>query len=161
MNVSDNHTFTDIDDNGAVEIVQRIHKVISCVFGLFFGTVGIPGNLISCYVWRSRKMTSSTTFLMTMKSINDVIVCLLYITIEPLPLYLPEIVHSSSYGMYFSFVGLPLFSVFTYASNWMLAAVTTDRFLKLYRPFIQVQIISFLNYLKKLNNKHLLYNDQR
>lgn len=138
MNVSDNHTLTDIDVNGAVEIVQRIHKVVSCVFGLFFGTVGIPGNLISCYVWRSRKTTSSTTFLMTMKSINDVIVCLLYITIEPLPLYLPEIVHSSSFRMYFSFVGLPLFSVFTYASNWMLAAVTTDRFLKFYRPFVQV-----------------------
>lgn len=152
MNASDSHIFEDIDDSGAVKKIQRLHKIVSCIFGLFFGTIGIPGNLLSCYVWRSPKTTSSTTFLMKMKSINDVIVCFLYITIEPLPLYFPEIVKSSSYGMYFSFAGLPLFSVFTYASNWMLAAVTTDRFFKLYKPFIQVGKCSF---------QPLLSNDQR
>uniref|UniRef100_A0A8W8P6Z0 G-protein coupled receptors family 1 profile domain-containing protein n=1 Tax=Magallana gigas TaxID=29159 RepID=A0A8W8P6Z0_MAGGI len=69
MNASDSHIFEDVDESGAVKNVQRLHKIVSCVFGLFFGTIGIP--------------------------------------------------------------------VFTYASNWMLAAVTTDRFFKLYKPFIQ------------------------
>lgn len=150
-----NNSVNFVKVNEAVHVVHQFHKIVSCIFGSVFGIVGITGNLISCYAWRNQKMTSpSSNLLMTLKSLNDVIVCLLYLTIEPLPLILPNVVRSFAYGLYFSFLGLPLFSLFTYASNWMMVLVTADKFFKICRSdIIKVFFYFISSQLSKLDQK--------
>ena len=114
----------------SMEMAEKMHFVTSTIIGTIFVIIGIAGNILSISVWMRPKMRSSTGTYLIGQAIADMGLLIFFFITESIPKMAPEVVTSYSYGVFFSFIGFPIFFLFVICSIWFTVGVTVDRYIQ-------------------------------
>lgn len=126
--VADVHSTTTEDDS-SMEMATKMHFVTSTIIGTIFVIIGIVGNILSISVWTRPKMRSSTGTYLIGQAIADMGLLLFFFITDSLPMMAPEVKKSFAYGVFFSYIGYPIFFLFVICSIWFTVGVTVDRYI--------------------------------
>lgn len=148
----------------SMEMAEKMHFVTSAIVGTIFVIVGITGNILSISVWRRPKMRSSTGTYLIGQAIADMGLLFFFFITESIPKMAPEVLTTHSYGVFFSYIGFPIFFLFVICSIWFTVGVTVDRYIQVCwisksrdmcntkRALIGLGIITFLCFI--INTPH-------
>lgn len=120
---------TTTKDDSSMEMATKMHFVTSTIFGTIFVLIGIVGNILSISVWTRPKMRSSTGTYLIGQAIADLGLLIFFFITDSLPMMAPEVKKSFSYGVFFSYIGYPIFFLFVICSIWFTVGVTVDRYI--------------------------------
>ncbi|KAL4217737.1 hypothetical protein ACF0H5_022477 [Mactra antiquata] len=112
-----------------MEMATKMHYYTSTVLGTIFVIVGIIGNILSILVWRRKKMWSSTGTYLIGQAIVDIGLLVFFFITDSLTQMAPSIKTTYSYGVFFSYIGFPIFFLFVVCSIWYTVGVTVDRYI--------------------------------
>lgn len=109
---------------------QTMHWYSSVIFGTIFVIVGLIGNSFSISVWGRKKMRSSTgTYLIAQAIADSGLLAFFFIT-DSLVMICPSIKTIYGFGVFFSYIGYPIFFLFVILSIWITVGVTVDRYIQ-------------------------------
>ncbi|XP_053398767.1 FMRFamide receptor-like [Mercenaria mercenaria] len=117
-------------DDSSMVMAEKMHFVTSAVIGTIFVIIGIIGNILSISVWMRPKMRSSTGTYLIGQAIADMGLLVFFFITESVPKMAPEVTKSFSYGVFFSYIGYPIFFLFVICSIWFTVGVTVDRYIQ-------------------------------
>ena len=120
----------DLTNNDDVMVVaERMHYISSSFAGTIFLIFGLAGNILSLIIWCKKSKISSTEMYLIAQSITDIGVLVLFFLTDSLIMIQPSIKESYAYGVFYSYIGYPLFYFFVVNSIWNLVGVTVDRYI--------------------------------
>ena len=120
----------DLTNNDDVMVVaERMHYISSSFAGTIFLIFGLAGNILSLIIWCKKSKISSTEMYLIAQSITDIGVLVLFFLTDSLIMIQPSIKESYTYGVFYSYIGYPLFYFFVVNSIWNLVGVTVDRYI--------------------------------
>ena len=109
---------------------EKMQFIIIGILGTIIIVFGTFGNIISIIVWTRRSMRSTTgTYLIALAGANSGHLLFFFFT-DGIQILCPEIKKASSYGLFYSYVGFPLFMLFVSCSAWVTVGMTEDRCIK-------------------------------
>lgn len=120
---------TTAKDDSAMEMATKMHFVTSTIIGTIFVIIGLVGNVLSISVWLRPKMRSSTGTYLIGQAIADMGLLVFFFITDSIPMMAPEVKMSYSYGVFFSYIGYPIFFLFVICSIWFTVGVTVDRYI--------------------------------
>lgn len=109
---------------------KKMHFVTSTIFGTIFVVVGIIGNILSILVWKREKMRSSTGTYLIGQAIADMGLLFFFFVTDSIPMMDPDVKTSYAYGMFYCYIGFPIFFLFVICSIWFTVGVTVDRYIQ-------------------------------
>ena len=125
-NVSDgSHTGAD----NVMAVAEKMHWISSSFAGTIFLIFGLAGNTMSLIIWCKKAKNSSTEMYLIAQSISDIGVLVFFFLTDSLTMIRPSIKESYTYGVFYSYVGYPIFYFFIANSIWNLVGVTVDRYI--------------------------------
>lgn len=131
---SSNETITPLVEKAEEEFdmttAKKMHFITSSYFGTIFVIVGLIGNVLSILVWKRKKMRSSTGTYLIGQAIADGGLLIFFFITDSLRMMAPVIDTSYVYGVFFSFIGYPIFFLFVVCSIWFTVGVTVDRYIQ-------------------------------
>ncbi|CAG2253285.1 probable G-protein coupled receptor 139 [Mytilus edulis] len=132
MNISTTPLAMVKTDNTAdmVSVAKEMHWYSSVVFGTFFVVVGLIGNMLSMIIWNRKSLRSSTGTYLIAQAAADMSVLIFFFFTDSLAMMDPDIKRDDSYGMFYSYVGYPIFYLAIIISIWMTVGVTVDRYIQ-------------------------------
>lgn len=132
---SDNETIhsSPVDDDGEADFMataKKMHFITSSYFGTIFVIIGLVGNTLSILVWRRKKMQSSTGTYLIGQAIADAGLLIFFFITDSIRMMSPSVDTSYAYGVFFAFIGYPIFFLFVVCSIWFTVGVTVDRYIQ-------------------------------
>ena len=110
-------------------VAKKMHWISSSFAGTIFLLIGLIGNLLSLLIWGRKMKKSSTELYLVAQSIHDMGVLIFFFLTDSLIMILPKVKESYAYGVFFSYIGYPIFYFFIVTSIWTLVGVTVDRYI--------------------------------
>ncbi|BFZ04128.1 hypothetical protein BsWGS_07167 [Bradybaena similaris] len=124
----------DIFENVTQAVVEKtmaedMHFVMSAIVGPIICCFGMIGNILSIITWCRPGMCSSTGRYLTGQAVADLAVLLMFLLCDSALYWNAELKYSLSYGIFFSYIGYPLFFLSIVLSIWITVGVTIDRYI--------------------------------
>lgn len=147
-----------------MEVAKKMHWVTSSIIGTIFVIVGIVGNILSVLIWSRKSMRTSTGVYLIAQALSDMGLLFFFFITDSLTMLVPSVKTSYAFGVFFSYIGYPIFFLFVVYSIWMTVGVTVDRYIQVCwftkakemcsnkRAVVGIGIIAFLCFL--INTPH-------
>ena len=126
----ENKTTTELPMEFDMETAKKMHFVTSTIFGTIFVVVGLIGNILSILVWKREKMRSSTGTYLIGQAIADMGLLFFFFVTDSIPMMDPDVKKSYLYGVFYCYIGFPVFFLFVICSIWITVGVTVDRYIQ-------------------------------
>ena len=110
-------------------VAEKMHWITSSFAGTVFLILGFVGNILSLLIWSKKAKKSSTELYLIAQAINDIGVLIFFFLTDSLIMIQPAFKESYAYGVFYSYVGFPIFYFFIVNSIWTLVGVTVDRYI--------------------------------
>ncbi|XP_012940559.1 FMRFamide receptor [Aplysia californica] len=110
-------------------LADRLHFAMFAFVGPIVCVFGLAGNVLSVVTWRRPGMRSSTGQYLIGQAVADFWVLVCFIFNEFLRAWDPAVDTSLVYGVYFSYIGYPVFFLAITCSLWFTVGVTVDRYI--------------------------------
>lgn len=126
------HVHVEKTDNVAemMNVAKMMHWYSSVVAGTILVVIGLIGNILSIIVWNRRSLKSSTGTYLIAQAVADIGLLLFFFFTDSIVMMIPEIKQQYSYGVFFSYIGYPVFFLFVIISIWTTVGVTVDRYIQ-------------------------------
>ena len=111
-------------------MAKKMHWYSSSIFGTIFVIVGIIGNILSIMIWSRKSMRTSTGIYLIAQALSDMGLLIFFFITDSLPMIAPSVKTSYAFGVFFSYIGYPIFFLFVVYSIWMTVGVTVDRYIQ-------------------------------
>ncbi|KAK3091717.1 hypothetical protein FSP39_022110 [Pinctada imbricata] len=111
-------------------MAKKMHWTTSTIFGTVFLIIGLIGNTLSLLVWNRKSMQSSTGYYLIAQAIADITVLVFFYLTDSIKMIDPAITTSYAYGVFFAYIGYPVFFLGVVVSIWMTVGVTVDRYIQ-------------------------------
>ncbi|XP_061180940.1 FMRFamide receptor-like [Saccostrea echinata] len=111
-------------------VAKKMHWVTSTIFGCIFVIIGLIGNIFSILIWSRKSMRSSTGIYLIAQALADMGLLIFFFITDSLPMMAPSVKASYAFGVFFSYIGYPIFFLFVVWSIWMTVGVTVDRYIQ-------------------------------
>lgn len=111
-------------------VAKKMHWVTSSIFGCIFVIMGLVGNILSILIWSRKSMRSSTGIYLIAQAVADMGLLVFFFITDSLPMMAPPVKSSYAFGVFFSYIGYPIFFLFVVWSIWMTVGVTVDRYIQ-------------------------------
>lgn len=109
---------------------QTMHWYSSVIFGTIFVVVGLVGNSFSISIWGRKKMRSSTGTYLIAQAVADSGLLAFFFVTDSLVMICPSIKSLYAFGVFYSYIGYPIFFLFVILSIWITVGVTVDRYIQ-------------------------------
>lgn len=110
-------------------VAEKMHWISSSFAGTIFLIFGLVGNILSLLIWSRKVKKSSTELYLIAQSITDIGVLVFFFLTDSLVMMMPQIKETYAYGVFYCYIGYPIFYFFIVNSIWTLVGVTVDRYI--------------------------------